>query len=250
MTPLLPDAAVCLTALEVTWPTSGAVASGPFTLRDWAGGGKRVSAAAAEDAVTASDLDTAEAAQRAAGMRPLFRLRPEVCPWDERLDADLAARGYRRFDSTSLLATLVEPIMPREPSGLRCFPVWPPLAIQNQLWVDAGIGPAHQAIMARVKGPKTALLARIADRAAGVAFVACDGPVAVLHVMETMPLLRRKGAARNLMHGAAAWAAEHGAQWLALAVTEANAPARALYEGMGLQVVTRYHYCEAPAPKA
>ena len=44
------------------------------------------------------------------------------------------------------------------------------------------------------------------------------------------------------MHGAASFAAEHGAHWLTLAVTEANAAARGLYEKLGMTLVGRYHY--------
>jgi len=245
--PALPGADTCLAALDATWPPARAWRAGAFTLRDGAGGGKRVSAATAEAAVSAADIDRAEAAQHAEGQRPLFRLRPGLCPWDTALDAALAGRGYARLDPTLILAAPVARLCAAEPAGLRYFPVWPPLEIQRQIWADAGIGPARQAIMARATGAKTALLARIADRAAGVAFVACHGPLAMLHAMEVAPGLRRKGAARNLMHGAASWAAAQGAGWLTLAVTEANATARALYGSLGMEPVTGYHYREAPA---
>ena len=45
--------------------------------------------------------------------------------------------------------------------------------------------------------------------------------------------------------GAARFALENDARWLALTVTEANAPARALYEGAGMETVARYHYRQA-----
>jgi ribosomal protein S18 acetylase RimI-like enzyme len=56
------------------------------------------------------------------------------------------------------------------------------------------------------------------------------------------PELRREGAGRALLAGAAQIALDHGAPTLALAVTEANEGARALYEGARMTEATRYHY--------
>jgi ribosomal protein S18 acetylase RimI-like enzyme len=64
----------------------------------------------------------------------------------------------------------------------------------------------------------------------------------MLHAVEVTEALRRRGAARNLTRAAAEWAGKHGADWLVLAVTEANAPARALYDGLGMAPAGGYHY--------
>ena len=69
----------------------------------------------------------------------------------------------------------------------------------------------------------------------------------MLHAVEIVPDYRRQGAARTMLRGAAHWAQGQGADWLALAVTEANAPARALYERAGMQQVARYHYRQKSA---
>ncbi len=45
-----------------------------------------------------------------------------------------------------------------------------------------------------------------------------------------------------MIAAAAAWAAEQGADTVALVVTEANAPARALYSSLGMAPVGQYHY--------
>ena len=243
----LPDGTACMAALEETWPALAQDRQGPFVLRDGAGGGKRVSAATATAPVSQDDIAAAEAAQRAGGMRPLFRLCPTLFAWDQPLDDALAAKGYERADPTVLMVVSVAALVEREAPGLRYFPIWPPLEIQRQIWADAGIGLARQAVMERVRGPKTALLARMDDRAAGVAFVACSNDIAMLHAMAVVPALRRKGAARNLLQGAARWADGMGARWLALAVTRANAPALALYAAQGFETVAQYHYRIAPA---
>ena len=67
-------------------------------------------------------------------------------------------------------------------------------------------------------------------------FRALEAAVAVLEAE------RRKGAGAMLIRGAANWAEEAGADVLALAVTEANGSARALYEKLGMTVSARYHY--------
>lgn len=238
---LLPSEAELFAAIDATWPAAAFHECGPFRLREGRGGGKRVSAATTNKAASVPEIAAAEDAMRALGQRPLFMLRPEQAELDEAL----AARGYALVDPvviyTAEVATLGE-----KPAPITLFPVWPPLAIMRELWSDAGIGPERLAVMARASEPKAAFLARQKDRAAGIAFVACHGPVAMLHALEVVPTMRRNGAARNIMRGAAHWAAAQGAEWLALAVTRDNAPARALYAALGMVEMTGYHYRQAP----
>jgi hypothetical protein len=49
-----------------------------------------------------------------------------------------------------------------------------------------------------------------------------------------------------MTRAAAAWAQRAGAPVFAMAVTERNAPARALYARLGLAEAARYHYRVAP----
>jgi GNAT superfamily N-acetyltransferase len=230
-------------ALEATWPPARAVRLGPWTIRDGRGGGKRVSAATAEGDWTEADLAPAEAAMRALGQVPLFLVRDE----DARLDAALEGHGYALVAPTLFYEVPVASLAPY-PDAMTGFAHWPPLAIVNEIWSAAGIGPARQAVMARVSGPHAAILGRTRDRPSGAAFVAVSGGLAMIHALEVPEVLRRQGTARNLLGRAAHWAAGQGAERLALAVTEANAAARALYASLGMQVVGRYHYREADAP--
>jgi GNAT superfamily N-acetyltransferase len=219
--------------MEATWPAARRWHLGPFTLRDGAGGGKRVSAASAEGPFTAQDLDAAAAAMP----EPLFLIRPG----DETLDAALDARGWRIVDPVVAYAAPVATLAADLP-GLTAFPHWPPLEIARALWAEGGIGPARIAVMDRVTGPKVALLGRAGDRPAGVAFVACHGAEAMLHALEVREPQRRRGLGRNLLHAAANWAATQGATRLSLVVTRQNVAARALYARLGMQVVGQYHY--------
>ena len=111
------------------------------------------------------------------------------------------------------------------------------------------IEPLHLmlALLDQQGGTARPLLARADDRPVGVAFVAVDREIAMIHAIEVDRAYRRKGGGEILMRGAASFEAEHGAAWLALAVTEANAPARALYGKLGMTVAGRYHYRVAPS---
>lgn len=219
--------------MEATWPPASARRLGPFTLRDGAGGGKRVSAASCEAGFAATDLDAAEAAMVA----PLMLIRET----DTDLDAALDARGWRVVDPVVAYAAPVASLSADLPP-LAAFPHWPPLEITRALWAEGGIGPARIAVMDRVMGRKAALLARTGDRPAGVAFVACHGKDAMLHALEVRPDQRRMGTGQALLHSAANWAASEGATRLSLVVTRQNVAARALYARLGMSVVGQYHY--------
>ena len=219
--------------MEATWPALSRHQLGPFTLRDGAGGGKRVSAASCDGPFTEADLAAVEAAMA----QPLMLIREG----DTALDAALDARGWRIIDPVVAYAAPVAALIAELP-GLTAFPHWPPLEIARSLWAEGGIGPARIAVMDRVTGAKAALLGRTGDRPAGVAFVACHGPEAMLHGLEVAGSQRRQGLGRNLLHAAANWAADQGASRLSLVVTRQNTAARALYARLGMQGVGQYHY--------
>lgn len=218
--------------MEATWPPARTWREGPFTFRDGAGGGKRVSAASCEGDWAEADLAMLE------GMaEPLTLIRPG----DAALDTELDRRGWQVVDPVVIYAAPVAALRADLPP-LAAFPHWPPLAIARSIWAEAGIGPARIAVMERVQGPKAAILARDGDRPAGVAFVACHGPEAMLHALDVRPAHRRRGIGETLLRAAAIWAAAEGADRLSLAVTERNSAARALYARLGMQVVGQYHY--------
>jgi len=224
------------TALEATWPPAETRELAAFTLRRGAGGGKRVSAASLSGALVPDAIPEAEAAMRGWGQAPLF----VIWPGDEALDAALSRRGYRVIDPVVGYAA---PVAGFEPAPrMTTFPHWPPMEIARDLWAEAQTDAARLAVMERVLGPKTVILARTGDKPAGVAFVAVSGDTAMIHAVEVRPQMRRKGVGRHLCQAAATFAAENGALTLALAVTEGNSAARALYSSLGMQVVGQYHY--------
>lgn len=232
-----------LAAMEATWPAAGLHRVGPWLIREGKGGGQRVSAATAEASWHPDDIALAEAAQAGLGQPALFMLRAG----DDALDAALDARGYDIVDPVSVYVAPVAALTVQPPARMTTFPIWPMLSIMRDLWAQGGIGPARIAVMARAAGPKAALLGRVSDRAAGVAFVACHEGMAMLHALHVAPELRGKGLGRNLLLASAAWAGDQGADRLALAVTRANRAANALYAGAGMTIAAQYHYRRAPS---
>jgi len=225
-------------ALESTWPPSEARRSGPWTLRNGAGGGQRVSATTAEAGFDPSDLDQAEAAMTGMGQPHLFMIRED----ESELDAALEARGYQIKDPVVLYACRVAALTQEPLPRVAAFAIWPPLAIAVDLWAKGGIGPTRIDVMKRCNGAKTGILARHADQPAGAAFVAIEDRIAMIHAIEVAPHLRRQGVGRNILRAAGFWAQDQGAEFMTLAVTRANEGANALYASLGMTVVGHYHY--------
>ena len=205
------------------------------------GGGQRVSAATPKTPVSETDIDVAETSMADLAQPSIFMIRAE----DTALDHWLEQRGYDVVDPVTAYLTPVEELVADIPPA-EIFPVWPPMAVQREIWQQGGVGPARIAVMERVTGPKTALLARSGDIPAGVAFVGVDGSVAMLHALQVQPDQRRAGLGRKLLQGAARWAMANGATWISLMVTTANVPANRLYQDLAMTPRAGYHYRRLP----
>jgi GNAT superfamily N-acetyltransferase len=229
-------------ALDATWQPARFVPAGPWTLREGRGGGQRVSAATVAKQVAERDLGFAEQGMRELNQRPLFMVRST----DAALDSWLQARGYEVVDPVTIYAAPVAELARQLPLTA-ATPSWPPLAVQAEIWEAAGIGPARLEVMARA-AEKVTLLGRTGDLPAGTAFVAADGDVGMLHALEVDPAARRRGVGAALMAAAANWLAGRRSDWIAVAVTDANAAANALYRRLGMVPATHYHYRRAPEP--
>lgn len=225
-------------AFEASWPAAEYASAGAIRMGRAPGAGNRVnSARPTSPDWTEADIDRAVDIQTGWGQTPLFRVAD-----DDPLAAALLARGWQAQQPTRLLSAPLARLTDTPVPRVTAFAVWPPLAIQRDLWTELGITAARQAVMDRVRLPKAAILGRVEDRAAGVAFAAIDGPLAVLHALEVTPALRRKGLAGWLMREAAFWAASQGADRMLLAVTAENGPAQALYCGLGFTDIGGYRY--------
>lgn len=227
--------------LQSTWPPATTQLCGPFTLREGAGGGKRVEAATCEREVSAEEITKAERAMDGAGRQALFALRPD----QSALDRILAERGYLVLDPTLALSCAIDAVAAELPA-VSGFLVWPPLRVMRDIWREGGIGSARLDVMKRASAPKSAILGRIDDQPAGAAFVAVRGDAAMLHALEIREAHRRKGLGRHMVRHAARWAGGEGAAELVVLVTEANRAAIAFYESLGMSGARCYHYRVRP----
>jgi len=231
-------AADCGLALAATWPPLACRALGPVMLRRGAGGGKRVSAATVDGPFTLADLEAGELAMREMGQTPLYMIREG----EDALDRALAGRGYRVVDPVLVLAGDAGVVASGGAPAMSSFVAWPALAIAVKIWAAGGIGAARVAVMERVAGVKTSILARQNDRAAGAAFVALWRDIAMLHALQVVPEQRRQGVAHNILRAAASWSLEQGAHVFSAVTTGGNLPAQAVFSSLGMKIVVKYHY--------
>ncbi len=238
---MIPDAAALYDVCEGTWPPARSWADGPWTLRDGAGGGKRVSAATALGEVRDSDIPAAEAAMREMGQRPLFMIREG----ERALDAMLDARGYALIDEVQLYVAPIDLLTDIPIPRVTCFSIWEPLAIMAEIWAAGGVGPARLDVMERAQ-TKTGILARWNEKPGGVAFAAVQDGVAMVHAVEVLPHQRKQGVAQWMMRAAAFWGVKQGATHISVLCVTENKPANALYTKLGFTPVGTYHYRQSP----
>lgn len=225
-------------AFEVTWPAVEYADVGGFRVGRGLGAGGRVSSARAIGDWTDDDIEAAVAVHEKWGQRPLFRALDSDLP----LIAALEKRGFTREIPTAIMEIETDKLTAHDLPPVTAFEIWPPLAIQRDIWAAGNIGPERQAVMERVAMPRTSILGRVNDRAAGALFVAAHKGVAMVHAVEVLPEWRRKKLAMRMMVLAAHWAAENGIDRVGLAVSRANQPAAALYRNLQFREVAGYGY--------
>lgn len=189
---------------------------------------------------------------RAQGLPTIFRVTPLAEPAD--LDDRLAARGYDAFETSRVLYNPhLGGIAPADLPGGITLQLDP---TQDDGWLDAYL--ALSPLDRRKTAALTRMLGLIVPRARfgwlhedgqplAAAFVVSQGGLMGTYDVVTAPEARRRGLMRALLGHLTRWAGDAGAQSGAIFVVAANAPAVALYEGLGYRELYRYHYRMAPA---
>lgn len=234
-----PDPEALLAATCAAWPEIARC--GPFSLRR--GGLSGGLMACAEEPLPDAGLPEAIAAAVArmaeTGQAPRFRLGAG----QEGLDDALARAGLR---SSAAGRIHVAPVagLNVAPPPLTGFAVWPPLAIQQQIWAGGGATDAGFCALeaSAQEGPCTAILGRLRHRAAGALLVARRGEIAVIEALTVRPEHRRAKVARHMLATAAVWAASNGAVWIAAAVGDEDAAGQALAASLAMTPVAAYHH--------
>jgi ribosomal protein S18 acetylase RimI-like enzyme len=189
-------------------------------------------------------IAAAEAFYHAHGQATVFKLTPASQP--EGLDAALDARGFRLDAPTSVQALDLSKIAAPAAADtvaafetltdewLAAFCALSQVAgrhVPTMRQMLAGLVPAH-AFFAVGDGDAT--------RACGLAVLEA-GHVGLFDIV-TQAAYRRQGHARRLIQTILAWAVARGAHNAYLQVMVNNAPALALYAGLGFEEVYRYWY--------
>ncbi|WP_333832134.1 GNAT family N-acetyltransferase [Rubrimonas sp.] len=240
-----PDHATIMAALDASWPGAEAVRLGGWTLRRGLDGGRRASSvwpASPPDRDLAEAIAEVERVTAEWGQPALFQLGPP----DMGLDATLAERGYAKATPCLLMTADAASVAANGTGGRMVIRVRAPLALLDAFWSAGGIVPARRAVMARVACARETLILRSDDdRVAAACFVAAPGAVAVMSALLVAPSHRRNRLGAHAVAAAAEWAAEAGAQTLALSVEAENAAAVALYRRLGFVEASRYWYRQA-----
>ena len=217
---------------------------GPFLVRAFLGGTGRANAAsalsAAPDPELPARLARIEATYARLGLAPRFRSTPLDPPG---MAEALLARGFAP-DGESLV--MQGPIRDAAPD-----PEVAALPAPDEDWLSV-LGTVDYQTPARrqekeqaaamMAVPAAWLLLRLDGRPAATAQVVADGALAGLFDVAVHPAFRRQGLARRMLRAGLDWAARQGAERAWLQVSAGNAPAVALYEGMGLREAYRYRY--------
>jgi GNAT superfamily N-acetyltransferase len=164
------------------------------------------------------------------------------------LDAELAARGYARLPSVSVLlldAAAVEP--PAESLRIELLTRPTPQvmnAVCDPRW-DAATRRVRAELFTRIRRPHVfAVLLEGTEPAAGGLCV-LDGDLAGIFTLRTAVPFRGRGRARAVLRRLATWARHAGAREIYLQVEDDSAPAQALHRPLGAERVYRYWYREA-----
>ena len=207
------------------------------------GGSIRANSVAALD-YTGADIDRTidrvEALYHAQGAPSVFTVSDGSTPAD--LDARLAERGYVRGDDHVTMAKSVLPTVAFPPSTVASSS--PPPG-----WMDAylsGLSPDRRAIAPRLIGnlPKhgvmfVAHMSNESTTSSGLTVI--DGPLASIQCMATLRPARGRGGAKAVLAAIEGTALQHGVSTLYLQTGGDNTAARALYAGVGFEIIGRYH---------
>ncbi len=225
-----------------------------WRLRADGGGTRRANSVLAEhylsDIALDEKINNAEAFYARLGKPARFQLCLASQP--SNLDDVLAARGYRyssgaivqRTTLTKVLARVVKQNIPDAVIDARLTTDWLSLYAQSA-GIDARVLKAKHTLFQRIPSPTAFVTVRLAGIPASVGLGVVERGQLGIFNMATLPSLRRRGAARDVIHALAIWGAQADAKVMYLQVTEENRAARALYTPLGFETLYTYHYREA-----
>lgn len=229
----------CLNA----WPALREVLLDGWVLRFSEGLTRRANSANPLGPVSEVDLRACETLYRRLGLRTIIRVLSLI---DPSVDDRLAKAGYTGEGESCVLYGPIEDIeAARDPDvGLldEPTPEWfgAMAVLQNHSSDQAA---TYRRIVGQLAVP--AAFAALSDEGGivALAYGALHNGVLCYESVITDRLRRRRGWGRRIIKALAAWARDQGAVGVCLEVEAHNAPARALYDAVGLKTeLYRYHY--------
>jgi GNAT superfamily N-acetyltransferase len=192
-------------------------------------------------------LAAAERFYAARGEPARFQICPACQPAN--LDEILAQRGYQTHSLTSVQIAPLDTVLSRLARN-PALPVEVRGVLSDdwfEVYARAGNMEAHEramrrGILSRIGMPAGFALARLDDQPAAVGLCVVERGWAGIFCMETLPALRRRGAASAILRALGDWACAQGATQAYLQVVDANTPAVTLYARAGFQTLYHYHY--------
>ena len=233
----------CLNA----WPALREVLFAGWLLRFSEGLTRRANSANPLRPVAHTALSECEALYHEQGLPTIFRVLSLI---DPSVDEQLAAAGYtREGDSCVLYGDIDNIAAARDPDVLllsRPTPEWfaATAALQNHTIEQSE---TYQRIVGQVAIPAAFAALPIDGGIAALGYGALHNGLLCYESVITDSRRRRRGYARRIITTLAAWAKDERAEGACLEVEARNAPARALYETVGLKTeLYRYQYRRAP----
>src|SRR5437764_5206682 len=234
----------CLNA----WPALREVLLNGWVLRFSAGLTRRANSANPLRPVSPVDLRASEALYRRLGLPTIFRVLSLIDPL---VDERLAEAGYTGEGESCVLYASIEDIAavqdPEVQLQDRPTSEWfaAMAALQNHSSEQAAI---YRRIVGQLAIP--AAFAALSDEgvAVALAYGALHNGLLCYESVIADRRRRRQGCGRRIVSALTAWARDQGAVGACLEVEAHNAPARALYDAIGLKrELYRYHYRREPA---
>lgn len=193
-------------------------------------------------------IEAGQAIYESLGLRAIFRV-PTIAPQAEPL---LARRGFAVVDETcTLYRDLGGPPEEPDPSvDLAPAPNAAWLALRDAVnGADAAAAEAFRETIRALILPRAFASVSAEEGIGAIAFGVLDRDLLVMESVATPEPLRGRGHARRAVGALLCWGRSRGARAACLQVVAGNAPARALYGGLGFgRELYRYHYRAGPLP--
>ncbi len=188
-------------------------------------------------------ISSAEAWYAERGLPTIFKITPAWRP--PALDAELERRGYAREAETSVMTLDLRPIEGREPcpvSGASSATEAWCAAFERFNSVQPRFAAPMRAILHAIQPPAVFLSGCRRGELAALGIGVADGGLIGLYDIVVAPEHRRQGCGTAIVAAILAWGREAGARTAYLQVMRNNAPALALYQGLGFAHAYDYWY--------